>query len=651
MHQTFYIDIDEEITSIVDRLRKSTAKEIIIVVPKRAMLIQSVVNLKLLKKEADKMDKQVVIVTQDKLGKLLIEKTGILVQPKLDDIDGEEIITNSDDEEPENIADNIMNSYIDNRQPQPNKNNKLEAIGSAEYFDASATVKKNPVQYQKISKAEAYGQKAAIVNKELVTADASNNLSKVGRRSALDMVRKIEANTISVKKPEPGYPAGYPESFFRDPTDKTEAKFPAATASGSKFGNFFQSQDSLKPAAASNMDTAETEKSAGKFKKFLIGFVALIFLAAAIAAVGIFIFRADLTIEAKGKAETLNFEIKAETAQQEIDLENRIIPARLVSESVEISQQFTVTGSKTAATQKAHGTITIYNEFNESLQVLVATTRFESADGKIFRLSKAVTVPGMSKVGSELKPGAIEAEVTADEAGEAYNIGPGQFTIPGFKSSADKYAKFYAKSFRAMTGGGSGNYAKSVSKEDMEKAKSKLAGEIDGALKQKIEDSLSDGEVVLGGAINMEDASYLPSSAEGDPADNFTLTVQVKGNALVFLKQDVAAIAKAEAAQKNGANQSQISDENINLDFSGVAADLAKNSLKFTADSLVKIDPEVDVDSIRREITGKSENDLKKVLVNYPAVQNINIVYYPPFPVGRMPWLEKNIKIRLDKTF
>jgi hypothetical protein len=39
MHQTFYIDIDEEITSIVERLKKTRAEEVILVVPKRALLI------------------------------------------------------------------------------------------------------------------------------------------------------------------------------------------------------------------------------------------------------------------------------------------------------------------------------------------------------------------------------------------------------------------------------------------------------------------------------------------------------------------------------------------------------------------------------------------------------------------------------------
>ncbi|MFZ2193145.1 MAG: hypothetical protein WAV31_02790, partial [Candidatus Moraniibacteriota bacterium] len=65
MHQTFYIDIDEEITSIVEKLRKTKAPEAIMVVPKRSLLIQSIVNLKLLRKEADNLGVKISIITQD----------------------------------------------------------------------------------------------------------------------------------------------------------------------------------------------------------------------------------------------------------------------------------------------------------------------------------------------------------------------------------------------------------------------------------------------------------------------------------------------------------------------------------------------------------------------------------------------------------
>ena len=87
MHQTFYIDINEEISSVIDRLKKSMAKDNYFVVPKRALFIQSVVNLKLLKREADKIGKQVVIVTQDEIGASMAQRAGINVRFTLEGLE------------------------------------------------------------------------------------------------------------------------------------------------------------------------------------------------------------------------------------------------------------------------------------------------------------------------------------------------------------------------------------------------------------------------------------------------------------------------------------------------------------------------------------------------------------------------------------
>ena len=45
-----YVDLDEEITQVYDRIKRLNMKEIYLVVPKRAILLQSVVNLKIMMK-------------------------------------------------------------------------------------------------------------------------------------------------------------------------------------------------------------------------------------------------------------------------------------------------------------------------------------------------------------------------------------------------------------------------------------------------------------------------------------------------------------------------------------------------------------------------------------------------------------------------
>jgi hypothetical protein len=62
---TLYIDIDDEITTIIDKLRGSDGKIVALVLPKRAATLQSIVNMKLLKRAADQSKKKLVLVTTE----------------------------------------------------------------------------------------------------------------------------------------------------------------------------------------------------------------------------------------------------------------------------------------------------------------------------------------------------------------------------------------------------------------------------------------------------------------------------------------------------------------------------------------------------------------------------------------------------------
>jgi hypothetical protein len=62
---TIYIDIDDEITGIIDKLKASKSKVVALVLPKRASVFQSIVNMKLLKKAADSTSKNIVLITAE----------------------------------------------------------------------------------------------------------------------------------------------------------------------------------------------------------------------------------------------------------------------------------------------------------------------------------------------------------------------------------------------------------------------------------------------------------------------------------------------------------------------------------------------------------------------------------------------------------
>jgi hypothetical protein len=62
---TIYIDLDDEITAIIDKVRGSSRKIVALVLPKRATVLQSIVNMRLLKRTADEAKKHIVLITSE----------------------------------------------------------------------------------------------------------------------------------------------------------------------------------------------------------------------------------------------------------------------------------------------------------------------------------------------------------------------------------------------------------------------------------------------------------------------------------------------------------------------------------------------------------------------------------------------------------
>lgn len=78
-----YIDVDEEITSIVSKVSSSKKSIVALVLPKRAAVLQSIVNMKLLKRASDQNDKQVVLITSEARLLPLAGAAKVFVAPNL----------------------------------------------------------------------------------------------------------------------------------------------------------------------------------------------------------------------------------------------------------------------------------------------------------------------------------------------------------------------------------------------------------------------------------------------------------------------------------------------------------------------------------------------------------------------------------------
>jgi hypothetical protein len=76
---TLYIDAEDEITGIIDKVVSSKSSIIAVVLPKHASVFQSIVNMKLLKKAATQSKKNIVLITSDPSVMPIASTVGLLV--------------------------------------------------------------------------------------------------------------------------------------------------------------------------------------------------------------------------------------------------------------------------------------------------------------------------------------------------------------------------------------------------------------------------------------------------------------------------------------------------------------------------------------------------------------------------------------------
>lgn len=674
MHQTFYIDIDEEITSIVEKLRKTEAPEVIMVVPKRALLIQSIVNLKLLRKEADGLGLKISIVTQDKLGKALITKAGISVQQKMEKNEMEEVeISNENDEQKggrkaERIAKTELAGEVNKTR------RRLDKIGSPDYFvskneDGSVSSPSSSHLSSGIQRNESEDlisggllrKDSPEITSKLISPKEEENIVKIKTVSSMDVSSPNRAKKQAIEDMWPKEtPANFQEKSFIDEKQKTsthsypypyqpeQEKAKIENLRNKQVENFFYANgfDGKKEKDA---DADKEKKNNGLLKILMIAGAVILFGGLAYGAY-LFVPKAVITIFAKKEIKSADIEVAGDMNLDKIDYEKIAIPAKIMEFEEEVAKTFDATGSKNVSNKKAKGKITIYNEFSSASQPLVATTRFLSDNQKIFRLVEGVTVPGTTKVGEEIKPGVLEAEVIADESGEEYNIGPSNFTIPGFKNSGnEKYTKIYAKSSASMTGGGNSNEtAKVVSEKDINDAKDKISLEINNLIKKKIKETVPSGTTMLDDAIAIDEPLYRVSNSAGEITNNFEIKVQTKARALVFSEADVKKIANSIIVKAKGEGKINIDSGTVIIDYGKSSVDFKTGIIEIKMRASNIMQPKIDLEKLKKNILGKNNDELTEYMKNYPDLEKVEIEYWPPLFINKVPLNEKRVEVILN---
>ena len=296
------------------------------------------------------------------------------------------------------------------------------------------------------------------------------------------------------------------------------------------------------------------------------------------------------------------------------------LPYEIITAQKIASQSVKSTGTKTVTTS-ASGPVTIYNTQSKA-QKLIATTRFATTAGLIFRIRDAVTIPA----GTTANPGSVKVTVYADKPGDSYNVGPTSFTVPGF-AGTPQASQVYARSTSAMTGGASGTVPV-VDPSDEVKAQTALKTALLPELQAALESQIPEGYILVTGAATTTFETLTPA------ASGTTGQVEVKEQGTITgIVFPNTALAKAVATSVAGLGYqgepvSLLPASSLTLTSAGLPS-VDDTSFSFSLAGTASLEYVVDPTRISAAVAGKTRSAAEVALTNYPEVKRAIIILRP----------------------
>jgi hypothetical protein len=586
--KTIYLEPDEEITSVIDQLTQVEDSEVNLVVPEGAPICRSLVNLKLLKREADNLEKNITLITTDELGQQLAPKADLIVKKRLDQTDQPSVFLESK-EMPDQEKD-ILDVLVEELESAPEQR-----------FDK--------------------GVKAELASTKFRERETKSMADIIGPppRSKFQTTKILKRFLPVRSKIEQVKPRKVPETVLRsrpqpEPLKTFEA--PKVVKTGFRLSQF------------SN-------------KVFFI-FIALALVVAGLVAY-LALPKTEIIISPKTETVTFDLQVIGSKDVSQIDPVLNKIPIQLIRVEKSLSKEFPATGEK-ELNEKARGIITVYNEYSSSPQTLVATTRFLSTDGKLFRTTKTIIVPGAKVEEAKIVPSTIDVEVVADQPGAEYNIGPSEFTIPGFKGTA-KYIGFYGRSKAPMTGGFTGK-VKVVSAEDLEKAEEVVTEELKTRAQQALQEQMPTDLKLIEGALIEKITETSSSPGEEAEAEHFVFEATIVAQALLFNEADLDNLVDLNLTSLVAENKVPLS-ETQQIAWEKPVIDWDKEEVSLTLHIQEEVAWQIDIQALKENLAGQTEVEVRKYLASRPEIQRAKVTFWP-FWVKRVPIQLSQIKIRVE---
>lgn len=344
---------------------------------------------------------------------------------------------------------------------------------------------------------------------------------------------------------------------------------------------------------------------------------------------GIAVYPSSARVVIKPSAKKMDFTVtvNATDAISSVDTTFLKIPGQRFEITRSVNGTFSPTGEKDAV-QKARGKITVVNSYSTASQILIATTRFETPQGLIFRTLRTINVPGMTAKG----PGRIDVEVIADQPGSLYNVPVGKFVISTFKEKGDteRVEKMYGESTEPMHGGIQGR-SSVITEKDYAGATEAVKKQLQGEILDEVKDQAR--ELVIPDVIQISIGQIKSTAGVDDAAESFMVTADGTVTVIGFRDADLTKLIKGYVDKKYGLDAIQ-EQTKITITDSSYVESAASQEMRVAVSG--DFYERISADKIRNDLLGKKDAEIRAYFDVASEINSVRVKLFP-FWVSRVP--------------
>jgi len=668
--QNFYIDPEEEITSILGRVRKAQAQTFVLVVPNSALILGSLINMKLLARESKRIGKEIIIVTQDETGLANAKKSGLRSGRTVDEFVPSKLVTqkrtlssetSNTTFQSENTAYQKQGSVknepknarvVDSMSVHTRRSKSLSGIVSAE---PGAVMPRNRQISERVEEFSVVDQEKLINSQKQMSKDEQKSEIKqsqpslVSGRSEIHESERMQSHSISeLQKQEAS--SGKVETGKQEVKKVKEKELFIKTLSQQKNVSVNNTQSVRAPQNTITPEKQDKDSTSNRIKATIVVFVILsVFIIGGVLAY-VFFPKAHIIVHAQKIVHTIGYDLTAEKSTQAIQVQDKKIPLTIQEEVREAKKEFESSGRGELGNQKSTGKVVISNRYSTENQPLVATTRLITEDGKLYRLTESVVVPGTSKNNEgDVIAGEVEVMVKADIPGSEFNIEPSTFTIPGFKGT-DKYEKFSARSEKAFVGGASGESQYTfISEEDVRKAQEALENELKEVVIARLTETIATDRETLKKLVFVKtiESSTLPSVGTVSKSFTHAITAQIKVAEFPGMLLEQALLKSLKEELKNNSSVKQWEEVSFQIFYEKIQTDFEKERVKIQVEAQGQFAATINAQEIKEDMLGKKSDEFSSVIENHPELEKIDIEFSPGIFSQKIPRFESRVSVEV----